>query len=104
LIKKLQMKDEATPLIRYTSLFNKQRKAAPLEIKIAFRDTLELFLENSHHPQLRNHPLKEEYAGYNSIDVTDDWRALFRVRESETQTIITFHILGTHEELYGEEK
>lgn len=98
------MKDEVTPLINYTSLFNKQRKAAPLEIKIAFRETLELFLDNPLHPQLRNHSLKEEYSGYNSIDVTDNWRALFKVRESETQTIITFHILGTHEELYGEEK
>lgn len=95
------MKDEISLLIKYTALFNKQRKAAPLEIKIAFRETLELFLENSNHPQLRNHPLKEEYSGYNSIDVTDDWRALFKVHKSKTQTIITFHILGTHIQLYG---
>ncbi len=95
------MKDETTPLIRYTSLFNKQRKAAPLEIKIAFRETLELFLDNPLYPQLRNHLLKEQYSGYNSLDVTGDWRALFRVRESKTQTIITFHILGTHIQLYG---
>ncbi len=95
------MKDGTSPLIKYTTLFNKQRETAPLEIKIAFRETLEMFLENPHQPQLRNYSLKEEYSGYNSIDVTDDWRALFKVRESKTQTIITFHILGTHIQLYG---
>ncbi len=89
------------PRIEFTDRFNKQRKAAPLEIKVAFMESLELFLESPDHPQLRNHPLKEKYSGYNSIDVTDDWRALFRIHESKTQTVITFHILGTHIQLYG---
>ncbi|HZE87428.1 MAG TPA: hypothetical protein VE090_04455 [Methylomirabilota bacterium] len=47
------------PRIEFTELFNKQRKAAPHEIKMAFRETLALFLEDSSYPQLRNHPLKE---------------------------------------------
>lgn len=97
------MKNENSPLIKYTTLFSKQREAAPLEVKIAFREALELFLENSlnPHPSLRSHPLKEQFAGYQSIDVTGDWRALFTVKESKTQTVITFHILGTHAQIYG---
>lgn len=94
------MKDEEILQITYNSLFSKQRKAAPLDVKTAFRETLELFLDNPNHQSLRNHALKGKYAGYRSIDVTDDWRALFKIRESKSKTTITFHILGTHAELY----
>jgi hypothetical protein len=45
------MKNE--PRIEFIPFFNKQRKAAPLEIKEAFRETLELFLENPEHKALR---------------------------------------------------
>jgi mRNA-degrading endonuclease YafQ of YafQ-DinJ toxin-antitoxin module len=64
------------PRIEFAPFFNKQRKAASLEIKEAFRETLDLFIEDSHHPALRNHPLTGKYAGIQSIDVTEDWRAL----------------------------
>jgi addiction module RelE/StbE family toxin len=83
--------------IEFTPLFNKQRKAAPLVIKLAFRDALDLFAENPNHPALRNHPLTGKYAGFCSIDVTEDWRALYR----EEKERIMFADLGTHEELYG---
>lgn len=98
------MKNESNLVIEYTTLFNKQRKAAPLEIKIAFREVLELFLDDSTHPYLRNHVLRDKFAGHRSIDVTDDWRALFKIKKSKTKTVITFHILGTHIQLYGQEK
>lgn len=94
------MKEENFPLIKYTPLFTKQRKAAPLEIKTAFREALELFLDNPDNQYLRNHALHEKFAGFRSINITDDWRALFKIRKSKTQTIITFHILGTHAQLY----
>lgn len=95
------MKDENAPRIKYTALFNKKLREAPLEIKIAFKETRELFLYNPNHPHLRNHALREKFVGYSSIDVTSDWRALFKVIESKTQTVITFYILGTHEQLYA---
>jgi len=95
------MKDENLLLIKYAPLFSKQRKSAPLEIKTAFREALEVLVENPNHPSLRNHALREKYAGFRSINVTNDWRALFKVKESKIQTVITFHILGTHTQLYG---
>lgn len=94
------MKDKNTLQIEYTTLFNKQRKVAPLEIKLAFREALELFLDDMDHPNLRNHALREKYSGFRSINVTDDWRALFKIREGKFKIIITFHILGTHAQLY----
>ena len=94
------MKNENSPLIKYTPLFNKQRRAASIEIKSAFREAIELFFDNPNHPSLRNHVLREQYAGYRSIDITADWRALFKIRKSKLKTVITFHILGTHAQLY----
>jgi addiction module RelE/StbE family toxin len=55
------------------------------------------FLVEPFHPSLRNHSLKDKYAGFRSIDVTGDWRALYR---EETKRII-FVEIRTHKELYG---
>jgi addiction module RelE/StbE family toxin len=85
------------PRIEFAPFFNKQRQAAPLEIKKEFLETLALFLVNPDHPSLRDHALKEKFAGYRSIDVTDDWRALYRQERGR----IIFVALGTHDELYG---
>jgi addiction module RelE/StbE family toxin len=87
--------------IEFSSFFNKQRKAAPPEIREAFMNTLELFLDDPDHPHLRNHALRGKFAGFRSIDVTDDWRALFKETESNEYTIIKFHMIGTHDLLYG---
>lgn len=94
------MKDTSNILIKYTDLFNKQRKSAPFEIKLAFREALELFLEDNDHPNLRNHTLREKFAGFRSIDITEDWRALFRIKKNKYQIVITFNLLGTHKQLY----
>jgi addiction module RelE/StbE family toxin len=86
-----------TQRIDFSPLFNKQRKAAPLEIKQALRDALDLFSEDPTHPSLRNHSLTGEYAGFRSIDVTEDWRAVYR----EEPERFLFMELGTHSQLYG---
>jgi mRNA-degrading endonuclease YafQ of YafQ-DinJ toxin-antitoxin module len=96
---KLKMKND--PRIEFTPFFDKQRKAAPLEIKEAFLETLALFLAHPDHPTLRNHLLKEKFAGYRSIDVTEDWRAVFKETYAGERKLITFHMIGTHHELYG---
>lgn len=94
------MKDEEALRIEYTKLFKKQLSKAPLAIKIAFREVRELFNDDPDHPQLRNHPLRDKFSGFRSIDVTGDWRALYKIRNSKLKTIITFNILGTHDQLY----
>ena len=85
--------------VEFTDLFNKQRKEASLDIKIAFRESLEIFLENPQNETLRNHSLAKlgkRYFGIWSIDVTPDWRALYR----KEQDRIIFIELGTHNKLY----
>jgi len=89
------------PDIEFSSVFTKQRKAAPSEITEAFREALNLYLDDPHHPTLRNHSLRGKFAGYRSIDITGDWRAIFREDHTGQKTIVKFYQLGTHKELYG---
>jgi addiction module RelE/StbE family toxin len=63
------------------------------------RDRLNLFRENPFHPLLKSHPLQGEYAGYYSVSIAGDLRAIFkRVGADECW----FVKLGTHRELYSE--
>jgi addiction module RelE/StbE family toxin len=83
--------------IEFSPIFTKLFERAPTKIKKALDDALDLFEEDPNHPALRNHPLTGKYAGFRSIDVTENWRALYR----EEKERIMFADLGTHEELYG---
>jgi len=65
-------KNKDTPDITFLDPFDKQLKNAPDEIQEAFLETLALFLVDPDHPSLKNHALREKFAGYRSIDVTDD--------------------------------
>jgi mRNA-degrading endonuclease YafQ of YafQ-DinJ toxin-antitoxin module len=45
--------------------------------------------------------LKEPYEGLRSIDITNDYRAIYEEVPSGTETIAYFSLIGTHDELYG---
>jgi addiction module RelE/StbE family toxin len=83
-------------LIEFSPVFKKLLARAPTEIKTAFGEAYDLFAENTNHPSLRNHALSGKYAGFRSIDVTEDWRALYR----EEPDRMKFVALGTHKQLY----
>ena len=87
--------------IKYGTRFRKQYLKADKKIKTAFEGTLELFLEDPKHSSLRDHALEEKFAGYRSIDVTGDWRAVFKEKMLGKRKVTTFHMLGTHKDLYG---
>ena len=82
--------------IQYDPKFIKQLKKSPRNIQLAFRNRFELFINNKHHPLLRNHQLKGLHHKYRSISVTGDWRALFQ----EIDDDILFIEFGTHSQLY----
>lgn len=87
--------------IEYSKKFVKQYEKADIKIREAFSKRLQLFLKNPLHPQLKNHPLKGTLAGYKSINITGDWRALYsETKDEESETIIIFDMLGTHSQLY----
>ena len=87
--------------IKYSKKFVTQYDKAGKEIKQAFAESLQLFLEYPDHEILRRHFLKEKYAGYESIDITDDYRAVFKKTTIKKEIGIRFHLIGTDHELYG---
>lgn len=82
--------------VEFSPLFLKNLQSAPTDIKHAFAEALELFKIDTNHPALRNHALTDTYAGMRSIDITADWRAVYR---SEAERFV-FMDIGTHEKLY----
>lgn len=87
--------------IDYSKKFDKHLRSAPLNIKLAFRNRLILFLEDQFHPQLNNHGLVGRLSGYRSINISGDWRAIYSSSKNDNgNIIITFEMLGTHSQLY----
>lgn len=81
--------------------FLKQLRKAPREIQAAFDARLELFVSNPGHPLLRNHALTGNYLGYRSINITGDWRAIYKEVDSILDDpFVVFVDLGTHSQLY----
>lgn len=92
-MKKINRIDFSTP-------FDKQLKKSPLEIKIAFRKRLEIFIQDSTNPQLHDHQLSGKLKNYRSINITGDWRAIYLPSKDNNGITITFIAIGTHSQLY----
>ena len=84
--------------VDYSKRFQKDLKRVPVKVQKAFRNRFEVFLRDKFNPILNNHKLVGKYGGYRSINVTGDWRAIFR--EFEKGKIVYFDVLGTHGNLY----
>lgn len=78
---------------------NFEKKYLKLQIKIRgrFRERRDLFLNDQFHPLLDNYALHGEWEGYRSINVSGDFRAVFK-QEGE---VATFVDIDTHHKLYG---
>lgn len=84
--------------VRYSRRFEKELKRVSRKIQAAFSSRLLLFIENKFHPFLNNHSLSGKMADCHSINITGDWRAIYK--ELENGEIIFFVMLGTHSQLY----
>lgn len=84
--------------LRYDKKFKQQFKKLPKKQQDQFEQRLRLFVEDRAHPLLRLHPLKGAFAGYYSINISGDLRALYYQMDEE---IIIFALIGTHSQLYG---
>jgi addiction module RelE/StbE family toxin len=79
--------------------FKKQFKRLPPKVKAHFFERVDLFLDNQSHPLLNNHSVESIYPGLRSINITGDYRALYKVNNNGN--IVIFMKIGTHSELYG---
>lgn len=84
--------------IDFTKKFWKQYYKLPKKSQTQFDARLRLFILDQSNPRLRIHLLKAHYAGYWSMDVNGDVRALFR---RDGDRVIIFAFIGTHSQLYG---
>ena len=64
-------------------------------------ETLEIFTNNYQDSRLRNHALHKQRSGYRSIDVTGDYRIIFRELSDGLYELVELIDIGTHSQLYG---
>ena len=86
------------PKVSSSKKFDKSFRKIPPTVKSAFYKRLTLFLSNPNHPQLNNHPLKGVFKGYYSINITGDWRVIYRKINGDKH--VYFDSIGTHSQLY----
>jgi len=84
--------------IQYTRTFKKQYKKLPEHFQLQFDERVKLFLKDPADSRLRVHPLQGKFAGYWSLNVNGDLRALFFKQGNQ---LILFVLIGTHSQLYG---
>lgn len=87
--------------IAYDPAFIKTLKKLNVRIRKSFKERILLFAKDPNNLQLDNHALRKKYQGYRSIDITSDYRAIYKERHAGGEIIAYFTELGTHEQLYG---
>lgn len=87
--------------IAYDPNFLKRFKKTNVRIRKKVKENVLLFSQNPNNPSLNNHPLKKEFLGYRSIDITNNWRAIYKEAKINKENGTYFVTLGTHKELYG---
>lgn len=88
----------------YDSDFLEKLKKLGVRIRKSLREKILTFSKNPQDSQLDNHELRGEYAGHRSIDITGNYRAIYREVQIGDETVAYFVTIGTHEELYRKTK
>ena len=83
--------------IRLHRNFIKKYTLLPKKIKEKFKERRNVFVENKFDPILNNHNVEKRFPGCRSINVTGDYRAIFK---EDKRNVFTFVNIGTHSELY----
>lgn len=82
----------------FSPRFKKQFVKTPKKVRAQTSERLALLLGDEFHPLLNNHKLHGSYTGYRSINVTGDWRIVYRKTDNDT---FYLYDIGTHSELYS---
>jgi len=80
-----------------TKNFDKSFKKRDKFIQEKTLKRIKLFQKDPFNILLDNHKLHGEYEGYSSINITGDFRAIFKHLNREQ---VVFYYIGTHPELY----
>ena len=85
-------------IIDYHRKFTKTFSKLPQKIKVKFYERLILFEKNPFDAILNNHSVDHTYSHWRSINITGNYRALYKIQDDEA---VLFMKIGTHSELYG---
>lgn len=83
--------------IVFNAVFIKKYKKLRTSDQGRFRERLKIFQKNPFDRMLDNQGFKGKYAGYRSINISGDRRALYKLKEPD---IYVFMTIAIHSELY----
>lgn len=79
----------------------KQLRKTDVRIRNQFKKHILLFAKNPQDSVLNNHELTRAWKGYRSIDITNNFRAVYIEKKIGRETVAYFVAFGTHEDLYS---
>lgn len=87
--------------IKFSKEFIEHYKIANVRVRHQVDEIIRLFKRNPTDLQLRNHSLRDNWKGYRSINITADWRAIYKeILENKEYYLAYFVALGAHKQLY----
>lgn len=86
--------------IKYTKEFIAQLKKQNVRIRKSFKKVIIQFSKDPGNSELNNHTLTREWQGKRSINITADFRAIYKDNQLKDETIVYFVAIGTHRQLY----
>ena len=79
--------------IKFYPRFIKQLNKLPLDLQEEALTKIDLFIEDSQHPSLKNHKLHGRLREYHSFSVNYVYRILYKIKDNEA----IFAEIGTHD-------
>lgn len=86
--------------IKYKKKFTKNFEKLDKKVQEKTLVRINIFQKNPLDKTLDNHALTWEYMWYRSIDITWDYRAIFRENSNKTYEFVEFIDIWTHSQLY----
>ena len=86
--------------IKYTKEFIAQLKKQNVRVRKNFKKAIIQFSKDPNGKELNNHALRRDWRGHRSIDITADFRGIYRETRLGNEKSIHFITLGTHRQLY----
>ncbi len=84
--------------ILYNKNFDKAFAKLTQKQQVRINEAINIFRENPHNQQLRNHALKGELQGYHAISAGGNLRLIFK--EDSNYELVEFILVGTHNKVY----
>lgn len=74
-------------IVKFHKKFEKAFVKLPKRVKEKVMTRIQIFQEDQHHPLLNNHGLVGKYNGYRSINITGDYRAVYKIIITDKETL-----------------